>query len=295
MLPIPKTKPLKLPLSKPVSPASVPTAPAKTFKVQSWTDAGEGSKTLIYSRSGMGKTTLGAMAPTPIFVGLDDGGRKIRNPKTTDPIQAISGIETFQDIRDALHQPELFPKRCTVVVDTITKVEELLHTHIMNTVFVNGEKVRSFRKYGWDGDRYLLDHYRLLLSDLDAHVRAGRNVILLAQLAQITVANAEGVDYLEDGPKLQHRKDCSVRTEICEWADHVLRIGYLGFDVYKDKVTDRTGKVQMSDTTRAVFTGGAAHYFAKARPVNGEKLPAVISFESEQDDSLWQFLFPQGA
>ena len=264
----------------------------KTFGVKAWTDAGEGSKVVVYSRSGMGKTTLGAMAPNAIFIGIDDGGRKIRHPKTGEPIGAVADVRTFQDLRDALHQGGLFPNGSTIVIDTVTKAEEMIQTHVMETMPINGKHVSSFRKYGWDGERHLLDQYRLLLSDLDPLVRAGLNVVLLAQLSQITVANAEGIDYLEDGPKLQHRKDCSVRTEVCEWADHVFRIGYLEFDVQKENAKDRTGKVQTGDATRAIFTGGAAHYFAKTRPVNGEKLPPVISFANEQDDALWQFVFP---
>lgn len=290
----PPRKPPSIPRSKPKA-ASVSHTP-KTFNITPWTGTDEGEKILIYGKSGIGKTTLASMAPKPVFIGVDDGGRRIRNPLTGEPVDSINGIENFQDIRDALRQKGLFEDYSSVVIDTVTKVEELVTHHILETVTKDGKRMPTFRHFGWDGERHMLDQYRLLLTDLDPHIRAGRNVILLAQLSQITVANAEGADYLEDGPKLQHRKDCSVRTELVEWADHVLRVGYLEFVVDKESAKSRVGKVRTNDATRAVFTGGAQHFIAKSRPVmyNREtpyRIPAVIPFMDETDQSLWAYLF----
>jgi len=291
-----KPAPKKLVVPAPSASAAHPARPAKTFTVASFTDAGCGEKITMFGKSGIGKTTCAAMAPGAVFIGIDDGGRKIRNPLTGEPVQCIPGIETFQDIRDAVRQPGLFKKGQTVVIDTITKVEEFAQTHILETVKQSGKVVSNFRGYGWDGDRHMLDAYRCLLTDLDSLVRQGVNVILLAQLSQITVANAAGVDYLEDGPKLQHRKDCSVRTEVIEWSDHVFRIGYLELDVEKENSKDRAGKVTSENDTRCVYTSGAQHFAAKSRPVSGNrkvpaKVPSIVSFASENDDSIWQIVF----
>lgn len=265
----------------------------KTFTIGSLNAEGAGQKILMYGKSGIGKSTLASMADNPVFLDIDGGCKGIIHPQTGNPVDHVGGIETFQDLRDVLHQKNLFPDECTIVLDTITKVEPFAIEHIMDTVSIDGRRAASFRKYGWDGERHLLDQYRLLLSDLDAHIAEGRNVILLAQLAQITVANAEGADYLEDGPKLQHRKDCSVRTETIEWADQVLRLGYLDFEVEKDNIKAKAGKVTSNDATRAVFAGGAQHFIAKSRPVNGVKLEPIIRFAAENDNALWAYIFGQ--
>jgi len=284
-------KPAGRPVVSKSKPGPVSARPPRTFSVKSWTGAGEGEKVLLYGKSGIGKTTLAAMAPSPIFIGVDDGGRKIVNPKTGTPIQVVDGIECFQDIRDALHQDDLWPDGCSVVLDTLTKVDsEWAPAHILEHVTINGARASSFRKFGWDGDRHTLDFIRLLLVDLDAHARKGHNVILLCQQGQIRVANSEGADYLEDGPFLQHRNDCSVREEVKQWSDHVLRIGYLDMTVHVEKGA-KAGKVVSQGTERAIFSAGAQHFTAKTRPVNGHPLPAVIGFEDETDDSLMQFLF----
>lgn len=277
--------------TKPV-PSVAPAHKPKTFAISPWSDGNEGEKSIIYGKSGIGKTSLAAMAPNVVFIGIDDGGRKIRNPKTGQPVSAIPGIQGFQDLRDALHQKDLFPKDATIAIDTVTKLESVMEPYIFDHYkLAGGKTAAAMRQYGWDGPAHLLDCIRLLLTDLDDHVRQGRNVILLAQVAPATLANAGGADYLEDGPKLQHNKQYSVRTEVCEWADHVFRVGYQEFNVEKVDAKARAGKVTSDNETRAIFCGGAQHFIAKSRPVKGNRLPPVIAFNDPADDSLWQFMF----
>ncbi len=272
------------PVLRPPSGPKAAARPAKTFSITPYSASTGGQKILIYGKTGSGKTTLASLAPNPVFLALDDGSRNIHVP-------TVPGLESFDDVRDALHQKGLFADDATIVIDTVTKLEADLEPWVYaNYPLKGGAKATSMRAYGWDGPAHLLDGIRLLLSDLDAHIRAGRNVLLLAQTSQIRVPNAEGLDYLEDGPKLQHNNQYSGRTEVCEWCDHVLRIGYQNFEVRADSDKATKGKVT-GDLSRAIFSGGAAHYVAKSRPVDGKRLPPVISFENEADDSLWQMLF----
>lgn len=302
------TPPIKPPPSskppttgKPATPPKMPStkpAPAsahkpKVFSVAPWTDEGQGEKIIIYAPHGNGKTTLASMAPNPIFIGVDDGGRKIRNPKTGQPVNAIPGVETFRDIRDAVGQHDLFPVGSTLVLDTITKTEVLGEHYTFETVKTEGGKTATgIEDYGFGkGYRYLTETMRLLLTDLDALVRKGVNVILLAQQGQATVANLAGTDYLEDGPKLYNSKNgTGVRSEYCEWADHIFRIGHADVSVTKANAKATKGKVSGS-TDRVIFTVKELHFVAKSRPIDGYNLPAVISFENQKDDSLWQYVF----
>jgi len=90
----------------------------KTFQVAVWGGDNEGEKIIMFADSGMGKTTLASMLPTPTFAGLDDGGRKIRHPVTGEKLKNIPGIETFDDFRIATQQQDLFNDYETYVVDT---------------------------------------------------------------------------------------------------------------------------------------------------------------------------------
>lgn len=285
-----KAKPVLMPkVSKPIVANHI----AKTFSVTAQDGKGQGQKIVIYGKSGIGKSTLAAMAPNTVFLDIDNGTSNLVHPETHNLIMHVAGIETFQDLRDALSQPDLFPVDSTIVIDTITAVEALAERHVLDTIPKDGQTMKSIKQYGWgDGHRHVLDTIRLLLSDLDRLVRGGRNVILISQLDQVTISNAEGSDYLEDGPKLVHFRNCSIRTSVVEWADQVFRVGYADMTVYKDNDKARAGKVD-GDAERAIFTGGAQHFIAKSRPIGGEKLPPIIRFAAENDNAVWHYVFGQ--
>jgi hypothetical protein len=289
---------------KPSAPSpSQPHRQAKTFAVHSWDGAGEGQKVLIYGASGKGKTTLAVLAPEPVFVGLDDGGRMIRNPITGQPINRIPGVETFQDVRDALHQPGLFAGAKTVVIDTGTALELLAIQHVLDTIpHEKGGLVKHLDDFGYGkGYNHLFDTMRLTFQDLDGQIRQGKNVVVLCQQCPIVIANAAGANYLQDGPKLyapgpDSKQSFTVRGYACEWADHVFKVDYLQQQVLgarsevdnRGKTKEFAGKI-VGDTTRAVFTMPQnPSYFAKTRTLTDP----VVSFADQKDDSIWRMLFP---
>lgn len=277
-------------LPKPSSPVAKARV-AKTFSVKVWDGKGEGDKIIGYGESGMGKTTLFAMMPDPIFIGLDDGGRKISDPRTGKPINVVSGVETFTDVRDALHQKSLWAGHKSVVIDTGTMMNVLAEQDaVANIKTDKGYAVTSIEGFGWGkGYKYVSDNMRLILQDLDPMVRGGINVAILCQTAAINIANAEGLDYLQEGPKLLHNKQVSVRNDYREWADHVLRIGYFENKVEGANNNSVVGKMVSTDTTRVIYTQDARHFVAKSRTL---KEP-VISFATPDDDSIWSLMFPQ--
>lgn len=295
---VPVTKP-KPTLIKPPSatvatkPPAASARPVKTFSVVEWSGEGEGKKIILYGPNGMGKTTLAAMAPDAVFIGLDDGGRETRHPKTGAKLRAIPGVESFYDLRDALHQTTMFPRGSTLILDTVTRAEELIKQFVLATVKKEGkgERADSLEDYGYGkGFSHLTDASRLLLGDLDPLVRSGVNVILLAQQTQATVSNLEGIDYSQDGPALtsQPKSGMNVRTEFCSWSDHIFRLGYA--DPSVKKANERAAKGKASGTTdRYVFTEPQIHFVAKNR-MNGT-LPAIMPFATRDDDSIWRAVF----
>ena len=264
---------------------------AKTFSVQTFDADAEGEKLIIYGPSGIGKSTLAASCPGAVFISADDGARRILQPQTGAKLPQVPGIECWEDLREALQQKGLFPANSTIVIDTITKLEEWIQDYCVRTIKIKGRSVDSFRKFGWDGADLIVEQFRLLMADLDRHVRSGTNVILLAQQGQIKRSSADSADYLEDGPFVTHTNRASAREELKQWADHVFRIGYADFDIHKED-GERAGKVTQTDTTRVIFANGSLSFTAKARRLkDGFKLPDVISFAGEDDASLWAFMF----
>lgn len=292
----------KPPASGRKAPPKVPSAPPpsarqktrqrKTFTTGPWTGEGEGEKVVGYGISGVGKTTLFAMMPNPVFIGLDDGGRKIRDPRTGEPIRRVEGVGTFDDVRDAINQTDLFPRGGSCVIDTMTILEQWAEPWMFaNIKHEKGGTVTSLEGYGYGkGYTHLFETMRLILEDLDLLIRRGVNVGLICQNMAIKRANPSGLDYLEDGPKLSHpsSEKNSVRLNICEWADHVLRIGY--HDTVVTGAPDaKIGKVS-GDGMRAVYTMPTdPSFFAKTRTLT----EPVIAFAEPNDDSIWRMLYPE--
>ena len=297
----------KKPLPKaPPAPVSVNTTKAKrqqqttkvnkTFQVVTWGGDNEGEKIIMYADSGMGKTTLASMLPTPTFAGLDDGGRKIRHPITGEKLKNIPGIETFGDFRAAVQQPDLLNDYETLVVDTGTILEGwALAWMLENIKNDKGELMRNIKQFGYgDGHRHLYDTMRLPLADFDALIRRGKNICILCQMQQAEIAHSGGENYLCDVPKLalQYGKVApSIWGLWCEWADHVFKISNEGVIATKDSDKAKVAKATSTGNRIIHVHAPEVHYKAKSRTIP-YRFP-VVSFDNPSDDSIWRFLFDE--
>ncbi len=251
--------------------------PAKNFSIKSGEAPGDGKRILIHADSGMGKTTLASLAPGPVFIGLDKGGVGI------ETYQRVDGVETYLDVRSAL-QADIYNEYETIVVDTVTLLEEWAEQHVLATITNDhGEKMDSIVKYGWsNGYKHLYDTMKLILQDVDSLVRKGKNIILIAQSTPHNVPNPGGEDFIRQGPRLVSRKNASIESLFCEWSEQLFYIGYQFLNVDKKKKATGSGG-------RAIFVHPEPHFRAKSRTLGLDK--AVVSFEDPTDDSIWQFLF----
>ena len=269
-------------MSKPPPPIKKTKLTGKTFRVEDWTDEGEGLRIRLVAGSGLGKTTLASMAPNPVFIGLDEGGRMIRNPLTGEKLKRMKGVETYYDIRELLATPSAFDGYDTVVFDTVTMVETLMIPWVLDNIKCEGgATAKNIISYGYNkGYRHIYDTFTEFLTDCDRLIRAGKNVILIGQSAAAKVANTGGEDFLRDEVRLQNQKESNI-AQFNEWADHVLRIHYIDITVKQKKAT--------GSTERAIFFKPEPHYFAKSRTLPLEE--DCISFASPEDDSIWKELF----
>ena len=261
----------------------------KTFQAAVWSGEGQGEKILGYADSGLGKTTLGLLAPTPVFIGLDDGGRKLVHPVTGESPHYIEGVRTFDDFQQATQQVDLFDGYETVVVDTGTILEALAHDWMLDNIFGGKNddvRMKNIEQYGWGkGYRHLYDTMRLPLCDFDALIRRGKNILILCQMQQCEITNASGENYLCDVPKLaqQHGKTPSVWGMWVEWCDHVFKIGYSDLKAKDKKAT--------ASSERIIFLDGNVNFKAKSRTVPNQ-FP-LVTFSNPSDDSIWRFIFDE--
>ncbi len=229
----------------------------------------------IYGPGGSGKTTLASYLerveiPT-LFLDLEAGSRFLNVSRVLP--------ETFDEVRAVLHDAKLLDGFDAVVVDSLTKLEELATTWTLaNVKHEKGHQVDSVEGYGYGkGYTHVYETFLLVLSDLDALVRQGKHVVGICHDCTASVPNPAGEDWIRYEPRLQNSKTCSIRHRVKEWSDHFF---YLGYDV----TVDKQGKAK-GGGTRTIYPMELPTHLAKSRT-----LADPIPFEKD-DPVLWNLLF----
>lgn len=241
------------PVQMPRRPATmVPWGPIKTNK--------NGYRALLYGVGGVGKSSLAANAPWPVmYVDFDNSLPLLRNELGS----VADGVHSYQadgwaEVLSTLGSYDLFGGIKTIVIDPTTKLEELSHVWVVaNVPTAKGNKVANIEAYGFkEGYRHAFDQWLKLLSILEQHVFAGRNVILVCHSESANIANASGENFLCYEPRLSRSAQGNVREKLFEWCDHVLFYAY--------DVAVKDGKA-MGGGSRTLYTHPEAWFKAKAR------------------------------
>ena len=243
----------------PSSPVSQPSAFKLTFEKVG--ESTQGHRTVIYGPGGIGKTTLACRAPGRVAYVDAENSLSILKPQLEAmeiELPAIVPVNNYSDLRAALKSPgwESFK---TIALE-ITRIEEWAAAHVIKTVpHEKGKVIKCIEDYGFGkGLGHVFDAFLLLLSDLDKHAMAGRNVILIAHDCVKSVPNPSGDDWIRYEPRLQDPKSGkdSIRLRVKEWADHVL---FFSYDVISED-----GKARGAGT-KTIYTSELPYFMAKSR------------------------------
>jgi hypothetical protein len=221
-----------------------------------------GHRVVLYGPGGIGKTSLASLAPGPVvFFDLDESLPRLQSQLASKPL--VVPCRTWWELREALAAPGWETVK-TVVVDSLTRAEELAVAATLRDVpHEKGHRCERLEDYGFGkGYSHVFDTFLPLLLDLDAHARAGRNVVLICHDCTSNVPNPAGDDWLRYEPRLQAPASgkASIRLRVREWSDHVLFLGY-------DVAVDKEGKGKGCGT-RTLYPGELPHCMAKSRTMN---------------------------
>lgn len=124
---------------------------------------------VIFGPNGVGKSTLGAQFPSPIFVDTEDG----TTHQNVSRIQADNAERFFDALRILNGEEHAFR---TVIVDTIDAAERFLRQRVLKR-----HKVAAIEDFGYGrGWTYLREEFDLFLSGcLDVFIRRGINVLII--------------------------------------------------------------------------------------------------------------------
>jgi len=228
--------------------------------------AAGGHRIVLYGTGGIGKTTLASHAPGPVAViDLDESLGRLKPSLeafgVSKNLMPVNGVSDWPTLRSVL-QSDGWDSIKTIVLDTVTKAEEMAVAYTLATVpHEKGPMVKKIEDYGFGkGYRYVFDTFLPLLADLDVHCRAGRNVILICHDKVAKVPNPQGDDWERYEPRLQNPPsgNGSIQLRVKEWADHVLFFGY--------DVAVKNGK-GIGSGTRTLYPAEQPHCMAKSRTV----------------------------
>lgn len=131
-------------------------------------------KVVLYGVEGIGKTSLAAQTPDPLFIDTEGGTahldvRRLQNPATWEEMIAL--------IREVAVTPDVCK---TLVIDTADWAEALAIDHICTKFKQPGLESFGYGK----GYTYLAEEFSRFLTACDEVIRSGKNVVITAHARQ---------------------------------------------------------------------------------------------------------------
>lgn len=218
---------------------------------------------LFFGTEGVGKSTLAAHAPDPIWLDIDDGTSLLdvaRYPFRDEPGGHVPlGYGEILAATDDLLANE-HPYR-SLVIDTADRLEALLWRHIVGRDSARTKGgLTSIEDYGYGkGYQVALDEWRGLCARLDRlRMQRRMNIIILGHAQIVKFANPEGDDYDRYIPRINAKSGGYLK----EWVDVA---GFCCFEEGGSKLKDSDRAKGYSTGRRVVRLARTAAFDAKSR------------------------------
>lgn len=270
----PKPPPPKSP-PPPAAGNSIGSAPKKKFSISTGR-AVNAQRIGLFGSGGIGKSKLASLLKDvgirPLFIDVENGTKFL-------DVDRIGNIETWQELRDILHDDDLLAPFDAVVIDSLTKADEMAAAHTLATVpNAKGNLVQRLEEYGFGkGNVHCYETFIKILGDLDAIIRANKHVIVICHDCKAKVPNPGGEDWIRYEHRLPETDKAPTRSRVFEWCDHFFFIGY-------DIAVNDEGKAKGTGT-RAIYATEMPTHRAKSRDIQE---PIVYH---DGDPELWRLLF----
>lgn len=218
--------------------------------------------TIIYGPDGVGKSTFGANAPSPIFLGTEDGTANLdvsrfQKPADFDAVRA--------NIRELITEEHEYK---TLVIDSLDWLETMVHTSICAR---DGSKTINQAQGGYgNGVEVALGAWRSLQADLSELREAkGMNIIM--------IAHSQVKDFHDPTQNMAYSRFLLKLNDKAAalWREYVDTVLFANFEVVATK--------EKSDKKAKSFGDGARKIYTERRPSFDAKNRLGLPFELALD------------
>jgi len=237
---------------------------------------------LVHGVEGIGKSSLAAQAPDPIFIQTEDGLTQIDVPKF--PLAESFDVVT-EYLNDLLNEQHGYQ---TVVIDSIDWLEKLA----VQKILADNPKMKTLADFGYgQGYARLIPLFEQVIGLLNRLRRERKmNVIIIAHTRTEKVEDPSGGSYDQYAPRLDKRINGIVK----EWSDI---IGFATHSITKTEEKKGFGtrtvaqsKKDADGNDRVIFLESTPAIIAKSRYT---ALPKKMSLDGEAFfTTLWNTIHP---
>lgn len=219
---------------------------------------------LFYGPDGVGKTALAAGAPSPLFLGAEQGSDHLDVARL--PIASIDGLTSALS---ALAQPQEEYK--TAVVDTLDWLETMIQKHVIAKHGRSGWT--SIEEFGFGKGRvHCLEVWKELIPMFDAVRAAGVGVVFLAHSM---IKKFEDPSTPQGYERYQLKLQSGAQTDVAALLrEYVDTVGFLNFET-----------LTTTDDKRRAFEGAGRILHTQRTPAYDAKnrlgLPAKIEIPDD--------------
>ena len=217
-------------------------------------------KVVLYGSEGIGKSTLAAMFPNPLFIDTEGGTAHM-------DVRRIDKPGTWTELMDVLNEVAITPDVCgSLIIDTADWAEQLAVSYVCAKY-----KKAGIEDFGYGkGHTYLAKEFAPFFRALDRIVGAGIHVVVTAHAK---MRKFEQPDEMGAYDRWEMKLSKQVAPLFKEWCDMLL---FLNYQTYVVTTENKSTKAQGGK--RVMYTSHHPCWDAK----NRHGLEEVLDLDYEQ-------------